>query len=265
VVARLVRRPIDAGRVDVKAAAHLAVGSTGGRAYARDVRAEPPFAIRRTGERFVVVGSAAAPVRGDELALTLDVAAGAVVAIGTVAATMVWPGPPEHAAVPPSRLTTTIAVGAGGHLDWWPEPTVSVGGSDHVASTRVDLGAQATCRIVEEYSLGRYGEPSGRLATDLRVTRGARPLVHHGELFGPDVPGAGSVARLGAARHVIAAVIVGAAVLPSEVVLDVGGASAARLAVADDVNVVLAAGPDRPSVLALWERLATPGRSGAGT
>lgn len=243
----------------MKGAAHLAIGSAGGRSFASDVRAEPPFAIRRVGERFVVVGSAASPVRGDELTLTIDVAAGAVAAIGTVAATIAWPGPHERATEPPSRLTTAITVGAGGHLDWRPEPTVSVAGSDHVATTRVDLRAGATCRIVEEFSLGRLGEPSGRLATALRVARDGRPLVHHGEWFGPDVPGAGSVSRVGTARHVLAAAIVGPPATASEVVLDVPGVSAARFAVADDVTVVLAAGPDRPSVLALWERLAPPG------
>jgi urease accessory protein len=248
----------------VKAAAHLAIGSAGGRAFARDVRAEPPFAIRRVGARFVVVGSAAAPVRGDELTLTLDVAAGACAAIGTAAATIAWPGPREHAAEPPSRLATEISVGAGGHLEWCPEPTVSVAGSDHVATTRVDLSAAATCRIVEEFSLGRQAEPCGRLATSLRVTRAGRVLVHHGEQFGPDLPGAGSVARVGAARHVVAAVIVGPSAQPTEVVLDLAGVSAARLVVAADVTVVLAAGPDRPSVLAVWARLATPGRSGGG-
>jgi urease accessory protein len=238
----------------MRASAHLAIDcADGGRAFARDVRAEPPFAIRRAGERFVVVGSAAAPVRGDELTLTLEVAPGAVAHVGTVAATIVWPGPAGSADAAPSRLTTSITVGAGAHLDWRPEPTVSVAGSDHVARTRIALAEGATCRVVEEFSLGRCGEPPGRLATELRVTRAGRPLVHHAEVFGPAVAGAGSVARVGAARHVVMAVVVGPPAGPSRVELVPHGASAAWLPVAGDALLVLACGPDRPAVSTLWE------------
>lgn len=239
----------------MRASAHLAIdcagGAAGGRSFARDVRAEPPFAIRRAGARFVVVGSAAAPVRGDELTLTLDVAPGAVAEVGTVAATIVWPGPAGSAEAPPSRLTTSITVGAGAHLDWRPEPTVSVAGSDHVARTHIALAGSATCRVVEEFSLGRCGEPSGRLATELRMTRAGRPLVHHGEVFGPDIAGAGSFARLGSARHVLMAVVVGPPAGPSRVTLAPDRASGAWLPVAADAVVVLACGPDRPAVSTL--------------
>ncbi len=249
----------------MKGSARLAIAMAGGRAYARDVHAEPPFAIRRAGERFLVVGSAAAPVCGDDLALTIDVDAGATALLGTVAATLVWPGPSGRGGGPPSRLATTITLGAGAHVEWRPEPTVSVAGSDHVADTRVVLGPGATCLIVEEFSLGRHAESSGRLTTGLRVVRDGVPLVHHGEAFGPDLPGAGSVSRIAAARHVLAMVIVGPPAGPPATLLDLPDVAAARLAVADDVAVILAAGPDRPAVLAVWERLATPARSGAGT
>ncbi len=245
----------------MKGSASLTVGSTAdGRAFAVDVHAEPPFAIRRAGGRFLVVGTAAAPVRGDVLALSITVAPGARADVGTVAATIVWPGP-DDAAVAPSTLTTTIRVGAGAHLDWRPEPTVSVAGSDHVAETVIVLDEGATCEIVEQYSLGRSGQSSGRLVTDLRVIRGGRTLVRHGESFGPSQPGAGSVAGVAAGRHVLAAVIVGPTAGDSIVELtkpaDADRLAAAWLPVASHAGLALAVGPDQPSVLAAWARIAS--------
>lgn len=247
----------DAGAV--KATASLSVDVIDGRSFVNDVRSEPPFAIRQAGGRFLIVGTAAAPVRGDILELSVDVAPGATADVGTVAATMVWPGP-DPTTVAPSRLTTRIRVGAGAHLVWRPEPTVSVEGSDHIARTLIDLAEGATCEFVEEYSLGRSGESAGRLATELRVVRDGRALVHHGECFGPSQPGAGSVASVAYARHVLAAVFVGPLAGESTVELAdparPGGLACAWLPVAADVGVALAAGPDRPTVLAALARMA---------
>lgn len=234
----------------MKARARLTVGGGPSGAHACDVYAEPPFAIRQAGGRFLIVGSAAAPVRGDDLGLEVRVGPGVATAVGTAAATVVWAGP-DTADLAPSRMVTRIDVGSGAALDWSPEPTVSVAGSDHVVETRVELAPDASCRIIEEFALGRSGEPAGRLRTRLRVTRGGRALVDHGEVFGPDLPGAGSLARAGAARHVLTAVIVGPATAASSwATVGLPGVSVARIAVTDDVAVVLAAGPDRPSVLA---------------
>lgn len=223
----------------MKASAHLRVGWDGTRAYAADVRAEVPFSIRHAGDRFVFVSSAAAPVRGDELEVSIELAPGAVAEIGTVAATVLWPGPDGAAVGPPSRTTTSITVGAGGHLRWVPEPTVSVAGSNHVARTLIALGAGATCTIVEEYALGRHGERCGTLTTELRLERRGRPLVHHAERFEPGSP-----------RHVVAAVTVGAPRVPMVLIDAERGVHAATMAAAaSDTWVTLATGPDRPALL----------------
>lgn len=201
------------------------------------VQAEAPFSIRRAGGRFVFVSTAAAPVRGDELEVAVDIAAGVRAEVGSVAAMIVWPGPDGAPIGPPSRLATTIRVGAGGHLDWLPEPTVSVIGSDHLSCTSVELADGATCRIVEEYALGRHAEPCGTLATELRVTRDGRALVHHGERFTPGSP-----------RYVLTAVLVG---LPAVPFVHVGDdvRAACLPAAAPDTHLVLGTGPDRRAVL----------------
>jgi len=218
----------------------LRVGNVG-----YEVRAEAPWSIRRAAGRFLFVSTAAAPVRGDELDVTIDIAAGAVADIGSVGAMIVWPGPDGAPIGPPSRLSTHIHVGAGAHLDWMPEPTVSVAGSDHVGRTTVELADGATCRVVEEYALGRHAEPCGTLTTDLRVTRAGVPLVHHGERFGPGAP-----------RHVLAAVLVGTPVEPFVTIDPATDVYAACLpAAVPGVALVLAQGPDRPAVLRHTPRL----------
>jgi urease accessory protein len=235
----------------VKATAHLRVTSDGTRSMPVDIRSEPPFAIRRSGSRVLLVSSAAAPVGGDDLALEVDVGPGATADLGTVAATMIWPSPVPALSV----MTTTIVVAEGGHLVWRPNPMVSVQGSDHLASTVVRLAHDATAVIVEEVALGRHGERSGELELRLRVERDGRPLVHHIERFGPSQPGAGSVVSTAGARHVCQAVLVGVdAGGPRSRV--VGACAAAWLPLAPDAVVVLAAGPDRPAVLAMLRELA---------
>ncbi|MGA9276115.1 urease accessory protein UreD, partial [Ilumatobacter sp.] len=153
----------------------------------------------------MLAASAAAPLGGDELTLDIDVGAGAHASVGTVASTIVLPGPDAS----PSSMRTRCAVAAGAHLDWRGEPTVSVRGSDHTITTTVELDASATCRIVEEVALGRTDEVSGRLRLVLRVGRAGAVLVQHAESFGPDVAGAGSLVSVGAARHVLSAIHVG--------------------------------------------------------
>lgn len=208
--------------------------------------AEPPFSVRRSGGRVLVGASAAGPLGGDRLALDVMVRPGAVACIGSVGAMSIHPAP---GATIPSSLTSRCEVGEGGHLDWWPEPVVSIVGSDHVSTTRVALDGSATCCVVEEASLGRRDEPSGRLRLELHVERDGAPVVRHAETFGPPplVHGGGSLVSSGDARHVLSAVVVG---------VDPGGSRAvvtdecraAWLPVGDDAAVVLAVGSDRPAV-----------------
>jgi urease accessory protein len=217
----------------------------------RVARSEPPFSVRKCADRILLAASAAGPLGGDELELDVVVEAGARADIGSVAAVMIHPDPTGAASTQRSRLT----VGAGGHLDWRPEPSVSIAGSDHSVDTTIDLAADATCRIVEEVSLGRSGEPSGRLRLSFRVVRAGVTLVHHAESFGPDVLGAGSVVSVGAGRHVVSCVLVGVDASDSRVAAD-GACRAAWLPVAADAAVVLVVAPDRPAAIRALDTVA---------
>ncbi len=234
----------------MKASATVAVVRCGDRDVVVDQRSSAPLSVRQCGGRILLASSAAAPVGGDELRLTVDVGSGARVDVGSVAASIVWPGVGGVA----SSMTTECVVGSGAHLDLWLEPTISVAGSRHRTVTVVRLDGDGTCRVVEESVLGRRDEASGHLDLSLRVERGGRPLVHHDERFGPDVAGAWSSVSVGAARHVVSAVLAGVDAGPPQVRVEADRA-AAWLPVAADVAVVLAIGHDRPGAMNLLAAL----------
>jgi len=233
----------------VRASAHATVAGCDGGVWLCDVRSQPPLTLRRSGGRVLVVGSAAGPVGGDELDLRLEVAPGARVSIGTVAATIVWPGPDGRS----STTTLTIDVGDGAHVEWHPCPTVSVAGSDHHMSTIVHLGSGASCRVVDELALGRGGQAGGRLDAIVRIERNGAAVVHHRERFGPGTPGWGTTTAVGDARFVHQEFRVGEPAGETATVVE-QRASAARLPIGDDATVILALGRDRPMVQALVAR-----------
>jgi urease accessory protein len=227
----------------VKASARVEVARRGGHDVLVDVRSEPPLAIRPVGDRVLVAGAAAGPVGGDELALDVVVGACARLSLGTVAATMVWPGPTGL----PSQHTIRVEVGSGGHVRWEPEPLVAVAGCRHSADTHLALAAGATAWLVEEVVLGRAGEACGDMSLLWRVERDGRPLVHHAEQLGPSTPGWGSAVTTGHHRHLLAAVAVGCAT-PDVAPVVAPDVAVAVLAVAADAWVVLAVGASRPIV-----------------
>jgi urease accessory protein len=227
----------------VKASARVEVVRRGGRDVVADLRSEPPLTVRRAGDRVLVVGSAAGPVGGDELALDVAVGPGATLTLGTVAATMAWPGPTGA----PSSQSVHATVADGGHLAWVPEPLVLVARCRHHATTEVHLRGRAAASILEEVTLGRSGEEPGTLHASWRVTRDGRPLLHHAEHLGPDVPGWGSAVSVGRHRHLLAAVTVGTPA-PQRAPVVSDDAAAAVLAIAPDAWVLLAVGADRVAV-----------------
>ena len=103
---------LEGAGADVRATARIEVARRDGRDVLVDARSEPPLAVRATADRVLLVGSAAAPVGGDELALDVVVGAGATLSLGTAAATLAWPGATGR----PSTQTVDVSVAAGGAL-----------------------------------------------------------------------------------------------------------------------------------------------------
>lgn len=120
-----------------------------------------------------LVNSAAGPIGGDQLELTVVVGAGARVNLHGVAATLALPG--HHAG--PSRFAVRIEAAAGARVAYLPEPTVITSRARHESSLHAELAQDASLRCREILVLGRDGEPAGRLSTTTHVLRAGRPLL----------------------------------------------------------------------------------------
>lgn len=176
------------------------------------MRGEAPLLMRMTqpatsaspAVQVHLVGGAAGPLGGDRLHLSIEVGADSSLAMRSVAASLAQPG---RVGAPPSSTTIRAEVRSGACLDWWPEPLVSVRGSDHRQVTDVAAADEtAVVRWVDEIVLGRHDEPGGVLTTRQRVTVAGRPVLHHAARFDPLTDGIG---RHGTARVLVTGILVG--------------------------------------------------------
>lgn len=123
---------------------------------------EGPLALRRTRSagpqeaHVTLVGAMSAPLGGDRLAVEAVVEPGAVLRVGSAAATVSLPGGTGERAHYDVRLT----VGEGAELHWLPEPLIAAGGSDLRMTTTVELAPGARLVLREEQILGRVAASS---------------------------------------------------------------------------------------------------------
>jgi urease accessory protein len=168
-----------AGTVGLSATATVAADLEGGRPRIRWNQAWP-IVLRPTGNAQVhLVHGAGGPLGGDVLALDVRVGTGAALAVRSAGATIVQPG---RGSVP-ARWDFDVVVGAGGSLDWAPEPTVVTDGADYRTSLRISLGAGARTIIREVVVLGRHGGVGGRYRGRLDVSIDGNPLLAHTTLL----------------------------------------------------------------------------------
>jgi urease accessory protein len=149
------------------------------------LRSTPPLTLRRTPGEVQLVGSAAGPLGGDELALDVQVHAGASLVLRSVAAMMALPGISGE----PSRLDLDVRVARDGALVWNPQPTIAVAGCDHHTVTRLSLEAGADLLWRDELVLGRFDERSGSVRQRLDVDVDGLPLLRTEVVAGPRYPG----------------------------------------------------------------------------
>lgn len=197
--------------------------------------------MRSTPDALYLVGGAAGPLGGDDLALDVVVGCGARLAVRSAAATLAQPGPDSLS----SSAALRFVVGDGATLDWRPEPLVSVRGSDHLVDTTVSLSGAARLNLVDELVLGRAGEASGRLRVRCRVTRDGATLLAHDLDLGPGSPGWDGAAMMGGARALISVLRVGPdAPTSASVITDAAdGSRAAWMPLAPQAALLLAVGP----------------------
>ncbi|MEV6024982.1 urease accessory protein UreD [Streptomyces sp. NPDC052036] len=151
---------------------------------------EGPLALRRTRARgaearVMLVGAMSGPLGGDHFTVEAAVGSGALLHVGSAAATIALPGQAKGEA----RYDIRLDVAAEGELHWLPEQLISARGSELSVSTRIDLAPGARLVYREEQVLGRVGEEPGRLTSRLTVTLAGRPLLDQEVACGPGAPG----------------------------------------------------------------------------
>lgn len=182
----------------MQARSRLDTERRGGMTVATVLRSEAPLLLRAAnrGDLLEVhlIGGAAGPLGGDDLRLDLDVGAGSNLRVRSVAAQLAQPDPRGRSSV----ATTTARIRGDAHVDWQPEPLISVAGSNHRATTLLQLDAGATVTWTDTIVLGRIDEHPGVLASRLRVEVAGRVLLDHDLITGLDHldgPGANGRAR----------------------------------------------------------------------
>jgi urease accessory protein len=192
-------RPGSLARNRITASASIvAVAGPGGVTRLPVLASQVPLVLRRTPDAVYVIGGAAGPIGGDELSLRISVAEGALLRVRTAAASIALPGPDGVESV----LSVTIDVGAGGRLEYLPEPVVVSAGARHATVITVTLAEGASLLLRDEVLLGRHGETGGAARTVLRADYAGRPLLRQAlEVSGADDAGLGP-AMLAAHRAV---------------------------------------------------------------
>ena len=224
----------------MKATALVVAELRNGRTVITDLRSEAPMALRETARGISMLGSAAGPVGGDELAMAVRVGVGASLCIEAIAATMVFP----HASGARSRQRLEIDIEDGGHLRWVGQPLLVIARGNHEQSTVIRLGPLATLDFVDEVALGRTNEDPGRLDSHLRVERGGLPLIDQQQIYDPADPAWTTSAGLGSFRHVRHHLVVGRLADPVATTIT-STVAAARMPLAPDVELAITLGADR--------------------
>ncbi len=209
--------------------AALVAEASEGRLTLPVLRSDPPILLRPTGDTVHLVGGSAGPLGGDQLRLDVTVRRSACLRLRSAAASVVLPGPTA------SSLHLTITIEPGGHLDWRPEPAVSVAGGSHEQVVDVELQGDATMEWTETVVLGRSGEPSGDWSSLMRVVRDGAVVVHQQLRVGPDHPGSDGPAVMDGRRVSAARLIVGSSARPDCVSVSDTGAWA-RVGLASDIE-----------------------------
>ena len=146
----------------------------GGRPVLVRLRGEGQLAVRATGPgRVHLVGTAAGPLGGDVVEISVQVRAGARLEVHGVAATIALP-----ARTGGESLThLALDVADGGHLGCVPPPLVVCRGARVRARTAVTLAGAGGIDLLEQVLLGRHGEPGGDWTARLVADRDGLPLV----------------------------------------------------------------------------------------
>lgn len=174
------------------------------------LRSDPPILLRPTGDTVHLVGGSAGPLGGDRLRLDLTVRRGSTLRLRSAAASVVLPGPVA------SSLHLHVVVEPGAHLEWRPEPAVSVAGGAHRQVVIIELVGDATLDWTEAVVLGRTDEASGDWDATMRVERDGAAMTHQQIQLGPSHHGSQGPASMDRRRVLASRLRVGPPPHPTE-------------------------------------------------
>ena len=206
------------------------------------INAEGGLTARVTSTDTVhLIGSAATPLGGDHIGVTVKVGPGARLRVRSVAATIALPSRDRTL----STAEWNIEVGDDATLDFDPAPLIIGAGAHHLAETVVCLASSASIRLRERVQIGRDNETGGWWAGEMVADLGGKPMLRHRV----DV-GVGTVADdvIEAPRAMIAELV-----YPDTRTAEVTGLSAARLPLAAGGTLTTWLGARLPAVLATVE------------
>jgi urease accessory protein len=152
----------------------------------RQVRGSGQYGSGQYGEHrceLRLVGTAAGPLAGDDLALSLTLRAGARATLRAAGASVAQGGGGER------RLAIRAELGDGADLIAEPGTLIACAGSRIEVRVEVVLGAGAAVDWRELIVLGRTGERPGRVALRWDVTRDGEPVLRQLAELGPGLRG----------------------------------------------------------------------------
>jgi urease accessory protein len=139
-------------------------------------RSEGAFTVRLTGQdQLHLVGVAAGPLGGDEVAVEIRVGQGASLTLRGTAASVALPG----AEVDRSSWSWDLAVAEGGQLFLDPQPLIVAGQASHHGTTALQLDEGASAVLREQAQIGRFQEEGGAWQGSLSVDLGGQELLRH--------------------------------------------------------------------------------------
>lgn len=138
-----------------------------------DLRVDPPLGAKvitgRDGPVLNLIGTAAALLEGDELAIEVRLHGRARLTVRSVAAQVAHPCPRRGS----TGLRVRASVGDGAALRWAPEPLILCAQSIHRSVVELDLTGSGTVHWSDEVVLGRSGEDAETVefVSHMRVMR----------------------------------------------------------------------------------------------
>jgi urease accessory protein len=185
------------------------------------VSCAPPLTLRQVrGEQrceLRLVGTAAGPLAGDDLALSLVLRAGARATLRAAGASVAQGGGGGR------TLAIRAELGEGADLSAEPGTLVACAGSQVDVRVEVLLGAGARVDWRELIVLGRTGEPPGRVTLRWDVTRCGQPVLRQFADFDPGLRG------LTAGKRVLACALISDPAVPVRTVAESPTAVAQRV------------------------------------